>query len=218
MGTVFTGLIEQLGSVVRVAPGPVTEVWIRCPSYSGRLTRGESIAVDGACLTVVETQGDMFKIEATPETLRRTTLGTLCPEDRVNLERAMRLDDRLGGHLVLGHVDAVSEVLKRNEEGGSVVMEFGLPSGLARFFVEKGSVTVDGISLTVNALSSDSFSVALIPETQVRTTLAKKGVGTKVNVEADLIGKYVARLFEARSGAKAPSITADRIRSWGFGS
>jgi len=157
--------------------------------------------VDGACLTVVERAGEEFWVQASAETLRRTTLGALRPGDRVNLERAMRLSDRLGGHLVLGHVDAVAEILSRRPEGGSVLVEYSLPASLSPFFIEKGSVAVDGVSLTVNAVGSGSFSVALIPETQARTALPHKPPGAKVNLEADLIGKYVARLL----GAKAPA-------------
>ena len=191
----FTGLIQDIGTVERVVPGGMTNLWIGTALGAAAFEIGESIAVNGACLTVVERGGDVFKVQAAPESLRRTNLGELRPGDRVNLERAMRLGDRLGGHLVQGHVDAVGEVLERRMEGGSVVVTFSLPPSLRAFFIEKGSVTIDGISLTVMSMAEDRFSVMLIPETQTRTTLAARKVGDRVNLEADLIGKYVARLF-----------------------
>ncbi len=210
----FTGLIEEAGTVERVAAGPMTEVWIAARLCSEGLKLGESIACDGACLTVVEADARHFRVQASPETLRRTTLGDWKPGARVNLERAMRLGDRLGGHLVLGHVDEVGRVVEKRAEGGSVVMGFSLSAALAPFFIEKGSVALDGISLTVNEVSADLFRVALIPETQTRTTLSGKAVGDRVNLEADLIGKYVARLYGARAGAGLSEAT---LRLAGFG-
>jgi len=192
------------------------DVWIRTALGASRFELGESIAVDGACLTVVERQGEVFKVQAAPETLRRTTLGTLAPGARVNLERAMRLGDRLGGHLMQGHVDAVTEVLVTRPEGGSWVMAFHLPQSLSPFFIEKGSVAVDGVSLTVNEVLADRFLVQLIPETQSRTTLARKGVGAHVNIEADLIGKYVARLYGQRQ-APGQGLSEATLRLAGFG-
>jgi len=216
----FTGLIQDVGTLEQVLPGGMTDLWIRTRLGAGSFTLGESIAVDGACLTVVERSGDRFRVQAAPETLRRTTLGALRPGARVNLERALALGDRLGGHLVSGHVDAVSEVLETRAEGGSWVMTFALPTELAPFFVEKGSVAIDGISLTVNSVGTDRFSVQLIPETQERTGLQAKGVGARVNLEADLIGKYVARLFSLRQDARVsgPGLTEDVLRAAGFGS
>lgn len=211
----FTGLVQDVGTVERVAPGPTTDLWIRTALGAGDFALGESIAIDGACLTVVERAGDTFRVQAGPETLRRTTLGALRPGSRVHLERALRLSDRLGGHLVLGHVDGVAAVRSRQAEGGAVVLEIGLPPELAPYFIEKGSVTVDGVSLTVNALGSDHFSVALIPETQARTTLGDRSAGTRVNLEADVIGKYVARLHRAPASG---GLTEDVLRAAGFGS
>ncbi|MBI3186169.1 MAG: riboflavin synthase [Myxococcales bacterium] len=210
----FTGLIEALGTVERVQGGGVTEVWIRPQFPASELRLGESIATDGACLTVVETTATSFRVQASWETLRRTTLGEWREGTKVNLERALRLGDRLGGHLVLGHVDEVSEVLERRPEGGSVVMAFRLSPPLAPFFIEKGSVAVDGISLTVNSLGPDRFWVALIPETQARTTLASKRPGDRVNLEADLIGKHVARLYGLRPGS---GLSGETLRLAGFG-
>lgn len=197
----FTGLVQDVGTVVRIVPGATTDLVIRTALGAADFALGESIAVDGACLTVVERTADAFRVQAGPETLRRTTLGALLPGSRVHLERALRLADRLGGHLVLGHVDAVAPVLAVAREGGAVVLGIGLSPELAPLFIEKGSVAVDGVSLTVNSVGEDRFGVALIPETQARTTLAQKSPGTQVNVEADVIGKYVARLQGLGSGS-----------------
>ena len=213
----FTGLVQDVGTVERVLPGPMTVLWIRTALPTGEFALGESIAVSGACLTVVEHQGDQFRVDAAPESLRRTTLGELRTGSRVNLERALRLSDRLGGHLVLGHVDGVLPILSRAHEGGSLVLEVGLTPELAPLFIEKGSVTLDGVSLTVNAVEESRFSVQLIPETQARTTLAERAVGERYNVEADVIGKYVARLHAAHAGAKTGGVTEDVLRAAGFG-
>lgn len=214
----FTGLVQDIGTIDRIVPGPVSEVWVRSNLLGRQLEAGESIAIDGACLTVVERKESSFKVEATRETLRRTTIGLLSSNSDVNLECAMRLNERLGGHLVLGHVDGVSEILEVKREGGTVILAISLPGAMAPFFVEKGSVAVDGVSLTVNSVSETSFSLALIPETQQRTTLGRKKAGAKVNIETDLIGKYVARLFELRSQASAKQVTEEDVRRLGFGS
>ncbi|WP_434389358.1 riboflavin synthase [Melittangium boletus] len=212
----FTGLIQDIGVVERVIPGGMTDLWIRTSLGARDFTLGESIAVDGACLTVVERAGDSFRVQAAPETLRRTTLGARTPGSRVNLERALALGDRLGGHMVSGHVDAVSEVLETRTEGGSWVMLFRLTPDIAPFFIEKGSVAIDGISLTVNSVGVDRFGVQLIPETQERTTLRSRAVGERVNLEADMIGKYVARLISLRQGPGA-GLTEAALKAAGFG-
>jgi riboflavin synthase len=186
--------------VERLSPGPMTEMWVKTAFSTEDFALGESVAIDGACLTVVEKAPGSFRVQATMETLRRTTLAKLRPGSKVNLERALRLSDRLGGHLVQGHVDAVAQIVSAADEGGSVVLTFSLPSLIAPWLIEKGSVAVDGVSLTVNTLDSDHFSVALIPETQTRTALALKGRGDAVNLEADMIGKYVVRLASLRTG------------------
>jgi riboflavin synthase len=210
---VFTGLIQGVGVVERIAAGPMTDLEIRWRPEAP-YARGESIAVNGCCLTVVTSTADSFRVEASPETLRRTRLGALEPGMRVNLERSLRVGDRLGGHWVQGHVDGVGKVLERREEGGSRILAFSLPAALAPFFVEKGSVAVDGVSLTVNAVQSDRFRVALIPETLERTTLADRGVGDSVNLEADLVGKYVARLHGLR---QTGGLSEEVLRAAGFG-
>lgn len=195
----FTGLVTDLGTVARITQGPVTDLWVDS-AYPGDFQLGESIACDGVCLTVTEFKGQSFKVQAAPETLRRTTLGEWSAGTRINLERALRMGDRLGGHWVQGHVDGVGTVLETRPEGGSWVMVFSLPHELAPFFVEKGSVCIDGVSLTLTTATSDTFSVMLIPETQQRTSLGKKQPGRRVNLEADIIGKYVARMMGGRGG------------------
>lgn len=215
----FTGLIEDIGTVEQLASAAgMTDVWIS--SSLGKeepYVLGESIAVDGACLTVVEAQPGAFRVQAAPETLRRTTLGSWRPGTRVNLERAMKLSERLGGHLVAGHVDAVARILQNGTEGGSWLVSVELPEALQPFFIEKGSVTVDGISLTVNAVEAHAFRVQLIPETQGRTTLASKRAGDGVNLEADLVGKYVARMAGLGLLRAAPSpLTEEALRAAGF--
>jgi riboflavin synthase len=206
----FTGLVTDLGTISRIAPGPVTDLWVDS-SYPGDFVHGESIACDGVCLTVVEFKGTSFKVQAAPETLRRTTLGEWKPGTRVNLERALRMGDRLGGHWVQGHVDGVGSVLETRPEGGSWVMTFTLPTELAAFFVEKGSVCIDGVSLTLTSVRADTFSVMLIPETQQRTSLGKKQPGQRVNLEADIIGKYVARMMGGRGG-----LTVEQLKAAGL--
>lgn len=214
----FTGLVQDLGQVSAIQPsGGVVDLWIRTGLPVDRFELGESIAVNGACLTVVKTEQDRFLAQAAPETLRRTTLGGLKVGDPVHLERALELGARLGGHLVLGHVDGVGKVLTARQDGGAWVMEVSLPRELSPFFIEKGSVTIDGVSLTVNSVGADRFGVMLIPETQTRTSLSRRAVGESVNLEADVIGKYVARLYGLRQG---PGGALDEavLRAAGFGS
>jgi riboflavin synthase len=210
----FTGLVQDVGVVERVLPGATTDIWVRTALGAADFALGESIAIDGACLTVVERSEASFRVQAGPETLRRTTLSSLRTGGRVHLERALRLQDRLGGHLVLGHVDGVCTVKAVRRDGGAVVLDISLPAELAAFFIEKGSVAVDGVSLTVNTLGREDFSVALIPETQARTTLGQKSNGARVNVEADVIGKYVARL---QSLGGRGGLNLDVLRAQGFG-
>ena len=195
----FTGLIEDVGTVTavdRVPKGARLSVRTRLAG----LPRGASIAVDGACLTAVDFSGDRFTADVSAETLEKTTLGDRRAGDRVNLERPMALGDRLDGHLVLGHVDGVGEIVRRETVGEGLLVELKLPAGLAPLVVSKGSIALDGISLTVNALvDPDRISLFLIPETVRATTWGIKEVGAKVNVEADILGKHVARLMQFRA-------------------
>ncbi len=188
----FTGLVEALGSVTALAAaGAGRELTVRAPQVAGELALGESVAVNGACLTVVARDEHTFRFEVGPETLARTNLGELKAGDRVNLERSLRVSDRLGGHLVQGHIDGVGQVAERLTEGEWVKVWFRCPPGLAAQMVPKGSVAVDGVSLTLVDVGPDRFSVALIPHTLANTTLGLKGPGAAVNLETDLLGKYV---------------------------
>lgn len=191
----FTGLIEDVGQVARVTPGPTTRLAIRTSLPAAELTLGESIACDGVCLTVAAVTADGFEVDAAPETLRRSTLSTWQPGSPVNLERSLRLGDRLGGHWVQGHVDGVATVLEARADGGSWAMHFSLSPALAPLLVEKGSICLDGVSLTLTGVGKDTFAVMLIPETMQRTHLGRKGVGSQVNVEADILAKHVQRLL-----------------------
>jgi riboflavin synthase len=186
---VFTGIVEELGDIVGREPGEVTRLTIRGPLVTSDAREGDSIAVNGVCLTVTGVSNDTFTVDVVAETLARTSLGRA---SAVNLERAATPATRLGGHLVQGHVDSVGILLDRGEDA---VVRIGIPAELARYLVEKGSVTVDGISLTVVEAAADSFTVALIPTTLARTTLGRTAVGAPVNLEVDVIAKYVERVL-----------------------
>jgi riboflavin synthase len=188
----FTGLVEVLGTVRDlVLDGVGCQMTVAAPEIAPQLSLGESVAVNGACLTVVAHDAETCRFQLGPETLSRTNLGELRQGDRVNLERSLRLSDRLGGHLVQGHIDGVGQVAERINEGDWVTVWFRCPPDLAAQMVSKGSVTVDGVSLTVVEVGDDRFSVALIPHTLTHTTLGIKGPGVAVNLETDIIGKYV---------------------------
>ena len=209
----FTGLVADLGVVESVVPrqGGVRLTLRPRALPVDALVLGESIACSGACLTVVERGGGRVSFDAVPETLARTTVGAWRPGTKVNLERALAVGERLGGHLVQGHVDAVGEILQRRPEGQGARLTVSLPAAVAPLVAEKGSIAVDGVSLTVAAVARDRFEIALIPETLARTTLGEAGPGTKVNLEADVIARHVARLREF----EGPS-AADLTR-WGYG-
>jgi riboflavin synthase len=193
----FTGLVEDIGTIVRLdrrSDAMVLTIATRAIDVA-ELVLGESVAVNGVCLTVTERAGSQFTVLAGGETLRRTNLGELRIQGKVNLERAMRVGDRLGGHLVSGHVDAVGEISSRRDLGANIEIVIQAPRAALRYVVEKGSITVDGISLTVNRVDDYSFGVALIPHTVEQTTLASRRIGDKVNLEVDVIGKYVEKLL-----------------------
>lgn len=204
----FTGIVTDLGTVREVQPigqGQDMRLVIgTSPSFLAKPTPaaiGASIACSGCCLTAVELGGDWFAADASAETLSRTTLGRLRPGSRVNLERSLRLGDELGGHLVSGHVDGVAEVLSATPEHGSVRWRFRLPPGLSRFVAVKGSVAVDGVSLTVNEVDGDVFGVNIIPHTAAVTTFGTLQPGALVNIEIDMLARYVARLRETEARA-----------------
>lgn len=192
----FTGLVEETGTVTELRDlGDAVRLTIRGPLVTSDARHGDSIAVNGCCLTVVDPRGDTFSADVMRESLDRTSLGDLKPGDRVNLERAMPATGRLGGHIVQGHVDGTAVVIDRTPSEHWEVVRFTLPSELARYVVEKGSITVDGTSLTVVEVTDDWFSVSLIPTTLADTILGDRRPGDRVNLEVDVIAKYVERLM-----------------------
>lgn len=194
----FTGIVEELGSVVALTRGTDSAVLtVRGPAVAADTAHGASIAVNGVCLTVTGHDAETFTVDVMAETLARSSLGVLAPGDPVNLERAMRADGRFGGHVVQGHVDATATITAREPGDRWEVVTIALPPRVARYVVEKGSITVDGTSLTVASVGEDTFSIALIPTTLQATTLGRKGVGDPVNLEVDVIAKYVERLLQA---------------------
>lgn len=193
----FTGLVETLGTVRSAEPeGEGTRFWLLAPAVADDLPLGASIAVNGVCLTVVTRDGDAFAVQAGPETLRRSNLGDLRAGGQVNLERALRVGDRLGGHIVQGHVDGTGTVARRQRQGEWEFVWFRCGPELARYLVPKGSIAIDGVSLTLVEVADDGFSVALIPHTMDVTTLGLKPPGATVNLEIDLFAKYVFRCVE----------------------
>ena len=196
----FTGLIEAVGHVARVAPSANgLRIGIRTP-LAAELLDGESVSVNGVCLTVAEREANLFSADIGPETARVTTLGSLTPGRPVNLERAIRPDGRLGGHFVQGHVDGIGTVREVREEGDAHWLKVAFSPTLAPFFVPKGSVALEGVSLTVARLEGDQFDVMIIPFTWAHTSLAALRAGTPVNLECDMIGKYVVRAVQATRG------------------
>lgn len=207
----FTGIVEEMGAVTameRTLAG--TRMVILASTVMGDLKIGDSVSVNGACLTVVTTSDRDFAVEISPETLSVTTLGHLTAGAPVNLERAMKLNERIGGHLVAGHVDGVGTIRSRHQEGNAIFFTIEGPQEVLRYCVVKGSITVDGISLTINDVTDHGFTVAVIPHTAKVTTLGLKQVNDTVNLESDLIGKYVERLLEERSQLPKSSIVIDK--------
>ncbi|MEK6440553.1 riboflavin synthase [Pseudonocardia sp. T1-2H] len=203
----FTGIVEEVGEIVDVrTSGDVVVLTVRGPRVSTDAAHGDSIAVNGCCLTVVDEEGaseDLFRLELVPETLKRTSLGAAVAGSKVNLERALPAGGRLGGHIVQGHVDGVGTLLGRTPGERSDEVRFSLPAELSRYVVEKGSICVDGVSLTVAGVGADSFTVALIPTTLADTTLGGRGPGDPVNLEVDIVAKYVERLTAGYTGGAA---------------
>lgn len=195
----FTGLIEELGSVASVRHGDVgARIVINASTVTGDLANGDSIAVNGVCLTALDTSKDSFAADVSPETLARTTIGGLEPGSRVNLERSVTPATRLGGHIVQGHVDGTGRFVSAVAEGDFWTVTIGFPAEFARYLVHKGSVAVEGISLTIAALGEDSFDIAVIPKTWELTNLSTLLGGASVNLEADVIAKYVERMMAFR--------------------
>ncbi len=202
----FTGLVEEMGTVrERVPSAAGARMVIGCDIVREGLAIGDSVSVNGACLTVVELTGDSFAVDCVEETLRRTSVGDRQAGDRVNLERAMRVGDRLGGHIVQGHVDGTGTIRDITPEGDGVLMSVAADGDLLRYVVEKGSITVDGVSLTVASRQPDGFTIALIPHTMEATTLGPDTVGRRVNLEADVLAKYVEALVRPHVDGGGPS-------------
>jgi len=213
---VFTGLIQEVGRVRQTAPrADGRDLTVAAPGVVGRLDIGASVAINGACLTVERLSGDSFTCHAGAETLRRTTLGDLRPGDRVNLEPALSAGAALGGHFVQGHVDGTTRLRARRDGGTTTWLTFALPDDLVRYVAEKGSIAVDGVSLTVAELQPDAFAVAVIPHTLANTTLGTLGPGTAVNLEVDILAKYIERMLAAQ-GLTGGRLTEEYLREHGF--
>lgn len=216
----FSGIVEEMGAIQSMEKGLAgARMGILASRIMDDVQIGDSISVSGACLTVVEKTESGFVIDASTETLNRTTLGIITVGTPVNLERAVKLNARIGGHLVTGHVDGIGTLRAREQQGNAILMEFEGPEDIMRYCVPKGSITIDGVSLTINAVHNHSFEVAIIPHTASVTTLGLKQAGDQVNLESDLIGKYVERLLQS-SGAlpakPAPVIDRDYLQKRGL--
>lgn len=222
----FTGLIERIGQIRRVtrqALGVSLSIGVDA-GFVAELALGDSVAVNGVCLTVTSKLGDFFTVDVSAESLSRSVLKHVKPNDSVQLERALRLGDRLGGHLVTGHVDAVGRLVRVESLGESLQLWFEAPAEIARFLVEKGSIAIDGASLTINAVcdqaSGARFSVVLIPHSQEKLLLSQKSPGAEVDLEADIIGKYVERLLgrggEQKTVSGESGVTLDLLARAGF--
>lgn len=198
----FTGIVEELGTVEAVEDqGDAIRLTVRAATVLEDAGLGDSIAVNGCCLTVVTHDGTLWTADVMQETLDKTSLQGVAPGDRVNLERAVTADKRLGGHVVQGHVDAVGHVVRREPSEHWEVVEISMPADLGRYLVDKGSITVDGVSLTVVEARAESFTVSLIPETLARTTLGHRQPGDRVNLEVDVLAKHVEKLLAAHLAA-----------------
>ena len=197
----FTGIIEDIGRIDHISKSENENTYtIEAKKIDlSEIKIGESITVNGACLTVISFEGKKFKVEASHETLSKTNLSNLEVNSNVNLERALKVNDRLGGHIVTGHIDGIAEVVDIKPVGESIEFYFMVPDELKKYFITKGSVAVDGISLTVNEVFNDKFSVNIIPHTQVETIIAGLKIGDEVNIECDILGKYVEKLLSAQS-------------------
>lgn len=208
----FTGLIQGKGTLLRIERHGLDVGMVVQAQYAMEaLTLGESIAVDGACLTVVSFQGSLFTVDVSAETLSRTTLGRKLPGSHLNLERALQMGDRLGGHLVTGHVDGIGTLRERHQAGRSWRLVFELPPELDRYVIEKGSIAVDGISLTVNGCGEGFFEVNIVPHTLAETTLGELKIGGEANIETDLLGKYVEKMLKGLLSSSKASPEAGRI-------
>jgi len=210
----FTGIIEGLGTITGIKQsGQSGRMTINADYELDHTKIGDSIAVSGACLTVVAIGGKRFEVDLSPETIVKTTLGRIKIGERVNLERALRFSDRIDGHLVSGHIDGIGTIKSRNTKENAILITFQVPESIARYMIKKGSVAVDGISLTINDCGVNSFNVSIIPHTAKLTTLGFKKMSDSVNIETDMIGKYVERFITQmqsdKSGKEAENTSVD---------
>ena len=216
----FSGIVEEMGAVSVLNKGLAgTRLTIIASTIMSDLTIGASVSVNGTCLTAVARTDHDFSVDVSPETLGVTTLGGLTSGSPVNLERAMKLNERIGGHMVSGHVDGIGALRSRHQDGNALILEIEAPKEILRLCVQKGSITVDGISLTINDVTDRSFVVSIIPHTAKVTTLGLKQVGDKVNLDSDLIGKYVERLLQERGilpPKPSPVIDTDYLKRRGL--
>lgn len=213
----FTGLVETMGKVNELRLlGRRNQLVIEEPGIAQQVKLGDSVAINGVCLTVVQCEGDRLIFDVMPETLRKTNLRSLTSGDYVNMERALAMGDRLGGHLLTGHIDGVGQVSARRTEGNAIIFTIHAPEEVTSLLVEKGSVAVDGISLTVGDLEPKGFWVSIIPHTLENTVLQHRRPGDKVNLEADLIGKYVLRYLKRLAPGRPGGITLDFLGQHGF--
>ena len=216
----FTGIVEEIGNIRHVISGSVSgEIQIGAAKVLEGTKVGDSIAVNGVCLTVTRLTKDGFSADVMPETLRRTNLGKLCSGDSVNLERAMAADGRFGGHIVSGHIDGVGYIHEKRPEGNAVWVKIGAPQEILDLIVEKGSIAIDGISLTVATVSDRDFQVSVIPHTGEETILLKKEVGEAVNLENDIVGKYIQKFqkqLNAKPEKRESRITMEFLAEHGF--
>lgn len=213
----FTGIVEEIGTVrvvLKTAAGATLTIGAKKVLEGTRI--GDSINTNGVCLTVTGLDTGSFTIDAVAETLRRSNLGSLKVGSPVNLERAVAVGDRLGGHIVQGHVDATGALVTKRAEGDSWVLRFSLPASIARYVVEKGSIAINGISLTVAGLGEDWFEVAIIPHTMAETNIGSLKLGDSINLEVDILAKYVERLLVGLTTAKPTELTSERLRELGY--
>ena len=214
----FTGIIEEIGTVRSVVPdGGGIRLTIEAPRAASELRPNDSVSVNGVCQTVVARTGATLTMQAVEETLRKTTFGRLAAGSHVNLELPVRLNDRLGGHLVQGHVDCVGKIsaVRPMESSRMITVEY--PQEFARYVIPVGSIAIDGISLTIAARSGNTLTVSIIPHTLEKTTIAGAAAGMEVNLEFDVIGKYIERLLaEGKPGDALPAVTAEKLRAWGY--
>lgn len=214
----FTGLVEEIGKIEAIAKGERSaRLTIKAEKIMEDLNIGDSISTNGVCLTVTSFSRNAFTVDVMAETMRRSNLGDLCTGEEVNLERAMKAEGRFGGHIVSGHIDGIGKINSLEKEDNATCIGISTQSNLLKYIVEKGSITIDGISLTVAYVDDQSFTVCIIPHTAKETTLLNKNIGDMVNLECDIIGKYVEKLLTFKNlEGKASNITADFLKDNGF--